>query len=473
MKHLRYKLLLLVLLATTVAWGMEPQEAVNRFAQASILRHASAGVAVMRLDSGTIVASNLLNQAITTASTMKTVTSSIALEQLGGDFKFETKVYLRGTVHDDTLEGDIVVVGGGDPTLGSRHFPANPSIINEIVQALQSQGIKCVNGRVVADESIYPYPPYSIHWDVGDLAWDYGAAVHALNYCDNEAHVSFSVDKWGRFSSFTTKPQLNSVEVINKMRFSKSNTDIDFALEYGRPTLVLMGPVGPGKHALTFSNPAPANLLIDNITQTLRRKGITVKEDDISFPAKPQRSLLITHYSPELTDIIQSLLARSDNMFTHALLRAVAVRDPMWRGVNLDQTGVSAVRRWLKSKGIDSDALFMRDGSGLARAGKASPLMFVQMLRYMRDRQYNGKRLCDLMPKAGTRIGSLLPSSGLSQNIVIKSGSMTDVQCFVGYYPANNPEYAFAVLVNNYDCQRKELKNHIDKLLINLFGKNN
>ena len=75
-----------------------------------------------------------------------------------------------------------------------------------------------------------------------------------------------------------------------------------------------------------------------------------------------------------------------------------------------------------------------------------------------------------VMPKAGSRIGSLLPSTNLSKDIVLKSGSMTDVQCFVGYYPANEPQYAFAVLVNNYNCSRKELKNLIDRMLINIFG---
>ena len=202
MNNRRIQLLFTCLLLVAVSWAMEPQEAVNRFAQTPSLRHASAGVAVMRLDSGTIIASNLLDQAIVTASTMKTVTSSLALEKLGGDFRFETKVYLHGTIVGDTLNGDIVVVGAGDPTLGSRHFPQNPSIVNEIVQALKQRGIKRVLGSVVADEEIYPYPPYSIHWDVGDLAWDYGAGVHALNYSDNEASVKFSVDKHGHFSSF-------------------------------------------------------------------------------------------------------------------------------------------------------------------------------------------------------------------------------------------------------------------------------
>ena len=202
------------------------------------------------------------------------------------------------------------------------------------------------------------------------------------------------------------------------------------------------------------------------------RAGIQVMghDDVFSHSGRPASQVLLTHHSPVLTDIITSLLDRSDNMFTHALLRAIAVRDKEWKGDNLDRTGVEAVKRLLKARGMDSEALFMRDGSGLARAGKASPHLLVEMLAYMTQRKYNNKRLCDLMPKAGNRIGTLLPTTSLSRNIVLKSGSMTDVQCFVGYYPADEPQYAFAVLVNNYNCSRKELKNHIDRLLINLFG---
>lgn len=460
------------LLLAVSAWGMTEQEAVDAFAGDKMLRHAAAGVAVMRLDSGKIVASHLLDQAIITASTMKTITSSVALETLGGDFKFETRVLLRGTVVGDTLRGDIVVVGSGDPTLGSRYFPKNPSIVKEITQALKGRGIKVVLGRVVTDDSLYPYPPYSIHWDVGDLAWDYGAAVYPINYSDNVANVSFRVDKWGRFSSFTTRPALSGVQVVNRMQYNSSREDIDFALEYATPALVLMGPVCPGSYNLVFANPNPSQLLTDSVAHTLIRSGISVlgRDDVLAHVSAPTSEVLLSHYSPVLTDIITSLMDRSDNMFTHALLRAVAVREKGWKSNGLDRAGVDAASRLLKARGIDTDGLFMRDGSGLARAGKASPLFMVQVLAYMAQRKYNDKRLCDLMPKAGSRIGTLLPATSLSKNIVLKSGSMTDVQCFVGYYPADEPRYAFAVLINNFDCSRKELKNHIDRLLINLFG---
>ncbi len=465
------KKIAILIVAMTMALSshcLTMQEAVDLFVGNKALTHASAGVAVMRIDSMQMVAGNLLDQAIITASTMKTVTSTAALERLGGDFKFQTQVLIQGKVENDTLRGNLVIVGSGDPTLGSRYFPKNPNIVTEVLDSLKSRGIKTIEGAVLTDETLYPYPPYSIHWDVGDLAWDYGAAVFPINFSDNVANVSFKVDKSGRYSAFTTKPPLNSVQVINKMRFNSGREDIDYALEFATPALVLMGSVCPGSYNLRFANPNPGSLLTDSVTNSLRRAGIAVAGRDI----KPggQNQLLLVHSSPSLPDIITSLLDRSDNMYTHALLRAIAVRDKDWRGVgSLDPVGVECVKQLLAARGIDSAGLFMRDGSGLARGGKATPRLLVQMLSYMAARKYADKRLCDLMPKAGKRIGTLLPGTSLSRDIVLKSGSMTDVQCFVGYYPADEPQYAFAVLVNNYNGSRNELKNNIDRLLINLF----
>lgn len=467
----KFLITLTLLMAAVAAWAITAQEAVDAYAAKPGMRHAAAGVVVIDIESGEVVAGNLQDQAMVTASTMKTVTSVAAMEILGGDYRFKTRVYLQGDVKGDTLVGRVLIVGGGDPTLGSKYIKGNPSIVNEIVNAVTQRGISCITGGVATDESLYPYPPYSIHWDVGDLAWDYGAGVHALNYADNVMKVKFSVDKWGRFAPFTLSPNVPDLEVINHMNFRAKGEDVDFALEYGRPSVVLMGDVCPGSYNLTVSNPAPAALLESNVAAGLKRAGVTILDEDaVKASEAGRKDLLLTHESVELTDIVESLLDRSDNMFTHALLRAVAVNSG-WKSGSIDKAGVEAVRRVLRSLKVNTDALFMRDGSGLARAGKASPYLLASMLTAVVDKEYNGKRLCDLMPKAGKRVGGVLAASQLSQKIVLKSGSMTDVQCYVGYYPADKPRYAFALLANNYTCSRTDLRSHMSRLLIDLFGK--
>jgi len=161
-------------------------------------------------------------------------------------------------------------------------------------------------------------------------------------------------------------------------------------------------------------------------------------------------------------------------MFAHALLRAIGAREWEMRGLtsvtsDLDVVGVAAVKRWLEQQGVATDALFMRDGSGLARANKAPVNFFGDMLSMMAHRRFDGVRLCDLMPKAAGRAGKTLKENPLSDQIVLKSGSMRHVQCFVGYYPADEPHYAFAVLVNNFTCSQSSIREQIGAFLCDLF----
>ena len=471
MKFTRYVATVMSLMLALSLMAIEPQDAVNKFAGDKALRHALVGVAVYDIDSMRTIAGNHIDLAVITASTMKTVTSTAALEYLGADFKFKTPVYLLGDTLQGRLAGNLLVVGTGDPTIGSKYFKSNPSIVSEIVEALKRCGITRIDGRIVVDESLYRFPYYNIHWDVGDLAWDYGAAVHPFNYRDNVTNVSFKIDKWGRFSDAKLTPSATGVQIINRTTMSTSHSDFNMALEYGTPAVVLTGEIKPGSHEFTVTNPLPQAAFIDELMRALASAGIAVGNDDdvLSDVPHPQRMPLVTHESPVLPEIITSLLDRSDNMFAHALLRAVAVNSKGWKGGDVDRAGIQQVTRMLDHYGCDTDALFMRDGSGLARAGRASPRMLVQMLAAVAEKRYGDVRLCDLMPKAGKRIGNLLPNTHLRSDIVLKSGSMTDVQCFVGYYPASKPRYAFAVLVNNYNCTRADLKDKIDRLLINLF----
>ena len=102
---------------------MPKQDAVNRFTASKALAHATTGVCVMDLATGKVVAGCNVDKGFVTASTMKVVTGASALELLGKDFLYHTRVYAIGDIDSDgRLTGKIEIVGGGDPTLGSRHF---------------------------------------------------------------------------------------------------------------------------------------------------------------------------------------------------------------------------------------------------------------------------------------------------------------------------------------------------------------
>ncbi len=469
--------LLVTLISTWQLHADTAQEAVDKFVANSTLRYASVGVTVIDLDSAKTIASYRPEQANITASTMKTVVSSAALGMLGPHFRFETPVYLDGTVEDGHFKGNIVIRGTGDPTLGSVFLPCQANIVDEIVAALRARGITWVEGAVIGDDSLYAYPFFDEAWDVGDLAYDYGAAVHGLSYHDNLVTVGYTLDSRGRVSQSSFTPDVSGMKVVSRCRGSRGRNAITPYLNYSVPALVLTGETTGKSYKDTYANPIPAPMLEDSVERALLRATDIRYTPDIEVSEGAQastRTLLVVHKSPELTEIITSLLDRSDNMFAHALLRAIGareweVKDQEHMPSNLDAIGVAAVKRWLEQQGVNAESLFMRDGSGLARANKAPVNFFGDLLTMMAHRRFDGVRLCDLMPKAAGRAGNTLKSNPLSDLIVLKSGSMRHVQCYVGYYPAEEPHYAFAVLVNNFTCSQAGIREQIGTFLCNLF----
>jgi len=475
MKHITLSILAVLVTALPVLASYTPQEAVDKFISNSSLRYASVGVNVIDLDSAKSIASYRPEQANITASTMKTVVSSAALGLLGPHFRFETPVYLDGEVRDNCLYGNIIVKGMGDPTLGSVFLPCQANIVDEVVDALRARGIVRVEGSIICDDSYYGYPYYDEDWDVGDLAYDYGTAVHALNFHDNLMTVSFTLDSRGKVSRSSITPAVPGVKVISRCRSSRGRNSVTPYLDYSVPALVLTGETSGKSYRNTYACPTPAPMLADSLERAILARGIElIGASEAPAGSNDELSLLVIHKSPELTEVITSLLDRSDNMFAHALLRAIGARDYELRGLecmtsNLDVVGVEAVKRWLELQGVNTEPLFMRDGSGLARANKASVNFFGDLLTMMAHRRFDGVRLCDLMPTAAGRAGNTLKENPLSDQIVLKSGSMRHVQCFVGYYPADRPRYAFAVLVNNFNCSQAGIREQIGTFLCNLF----
>ena len=448
------------------------QQAVDHFAADSTLSHASFGIAVADVATGQLLAGHTPEQSIITASTMKTLTSSTALQKLGSNFKFHTRVMLHGSVDDNRLKGDLIIIGDGDPTLGSAYFKSNPNIVTQIVDSLTSLGIKKINGKIILKDTIYPYPAINPRWQADDLAWDYGMGVHGLNYSDNRVMLNFNVSG-SHLTNVRVEPNVPGLEIIDRLNPGRADA-IDVMLETEHPAIIVTGQGDPMEsYHLRVTNPLPAALLADSLERALTHADIKVRHQDHAVRFDEEEpdtlTLLVDHESPRLASIITSLLERSDNMMTEAVLRAVAYHEGR---PGTDQAGIETADSLWTACGLSTKSLFQYDGSGLARANKASARFFTQMLSYMADKRWPDVRLCDLMPRIGVnaKIGTLLPLSNLNGKVAVKSGSMTDVQCYVGYYPAQQPRYAFAVLVNNWNGSRKALKNNIDQLLIDLFN---
>ena len=138
--------------------------------------YTSVAVSVRDLNSNNIIAEVNANRSMTPASIVKLYTAATALSILGDDFRFKTTVGYTGTIEKNgTLNGNIVVIGGGDPTTGSKFFPATKSFIDTIVKAVTDAGINHIKGRVIIDCSLYKDEKESIPktWLFEDYGKDY------------------------------------------------------------------------------------------------------------------------------------------------------------------------------------------------------------------------------------------------------------------------------------------------------------
>ena len=136
------------------------------------------------------------------ASNMKLFSTALALSKLGLDYKFHTTLETRGTISEDgTLSSDLVLVGRGDPNLSNRKFPFDlkeefdgppEKVLAELADELVAKGVKQIKGDVVGDDSYFPREPYPDGWEIGDMVWEYGAAISAIVLDDNTATLTLT-----------------------------------------------------------------------------------------------------------------------------------------------------------------------------------------------------------------------------------------------------------------------------------------
>ena len=147
---------------------------LNGILQQAEYKNASVGVSVNRLNSGESLLELNKEKLLIPASTMKLVTSATALELLGADYRFETKVgYIGKTMKDNTLKGNIVVVGGADPVLGSRYFKDfyfKDNFFEVWARKIKAAGIEKVEGDLILDASVYDDEKIPATWVWEDIA---------------------------------------------------------------------------------------------------------------------------------------------------------------------------------------------------------------------------------------------------------------------------------------------------------------
>jgi len=445
------------------------------------------GLLVADAESGATLYEKNADKYFLPASNMKLLTTALALDTLGPDYRFRTTLETNGTIGaDGKLTGDLILVGRGDPNLSNRKFPYETKeefdgppekALAEMADALVARGVKEITGDVVGDDSYFPRERYPDGWEIDDMVWEYGAAISAMVVNDNTVTLTLTPGQKARDDVATTiEPPTKEFAVICEVKTvgAKEKEDLRLTRDPGGDTVRVSGvmPAKSDPRKLVLAIQQPALQAANMLAQVLKDRGIKIDgnaramHDPEPFLTQVMtRVELAEHTSIPLKDSIKLVNKISQNLHTEVLLRTVARQQGRWETPEDLQKFPAA---FYAKAGIREGDVIQTDGSGLSRHDLVTPRALVALLEYAQKQAWFPAYLASL-PVAGEdgTLNERMKLAPLAGKIQAKTGSVTHVRALSGY--AETPggrKLIFSFLSNNQGGKNHEVHEAIDGLCL-------
>ena len=406
------------------------------------------------------------------ASVAKLAAVATAVDAVGWDFRFETTLRATGPIVDGVLQGDLLVVGSGDPTIGGR---AGDDITSWI-DGLKAAGIRRINGRIVGDDDAIEEPRPQLAWAWDDLGYTTGALFGALNLAENRLTVTITPGPAaGTAAAVSLEPHALRPLANRVATVAPGTTQFVWPEQRpGEPFLTIAGTVVAGAQPVRLNVSAgnPTLWFAAVLRNRLQRAGIEVVgdawdiDDVLPRPDRTAATVLWTHRSRPLAEIVQPLLKDSINLYAEAVMRLNAAAGAL----PTNDAALEGFRRRLESWGIPADAQQVIDGSGLSRRDVISAEAVLAILQRMQDRSLASAYVTAL-PIAGVD-GSLenrMRNTPAAGNVRAKTGTMSNIRSLAGYVTTRDGErLAFVAMVNNFEGPGASANQALDAIAVRL-----
>ncbi|MEM1322113.1 MAG: D-alanyl-D-alanine carboxypeptidase/D-alanyl-D-alanine-endopeptidase [Bacteroidota bacterium] len=460
------------------------QKALDAFADSKPMKHAGVSVSVIDVESGKLLAAVYPHRSLVPASSLKVVTTATALSILGKDFQFKTELQYQGQIEaDGTLKGNLIIKGYGDPTLGTDHYNDPPDLqqlMRLFIEAIQKQGIRRIEGRVIADASFFDTAVNGRAWLWEDLGNYYASGAWGLNIHDNRYFIDFqqspnlnTIPKIVR-----TEPAIPNLQLINEVRSAAANSG-DNAYIYGAPYSYIRFvrgtiPVGKKRFTIKGSIPDPPFFAAHYLSEALATAGIACTEPPTSLFEWEQNgqslagspTTFYTQQSPQLSNIVVETNHKSINLYCESMLKWLAVQQG--KG-NSTAAGIETVLAHWSELGVDTEGFFLEDGSGLSLRNSVSSYHLARIMQLIARDEALYKTFSPSLPLAG-RSGSLkrmLRGTAAEGVLRAKSGGMQRVRSYTGYARSKAGRLlAFSMIANNFTGASSDVRRQMEKLMI-------
>ena len=366
-------------------------------------RNAQWGVLIVNPRTDDTLYSKNAGKLFMPASNMKIITSAVALTLLGPDYRYRTTFLTDGEVRDSLLDGNLLVIGRGDPTVSDRMRGTATIVMDALADSLRAHRIRQISGSLARVGNAFPDSIYGYGWEWDDLGEYYGAGVDELIFNEGMAPTKL------RPPPDTARDSLYS---------------------------------GPAKN--------PAKAYLDAFHDALVRKSIrmdgAVRDSILPMPFKIDTLFILI--SPPLREILPAQMKQSQNQIAEILLRTIGLERG---GLGTADSARKIVAQQLLAWGVQPDGFVIRDGSGLSDQDLATPETIVRVLdRIQRDTAF--ATYYNALPIAGVdgTIDTRMKGTPAEGNVHAKTGTLAKARSLSGYVTtADGERLIFSILANN------------------------
>lgn len=422
------------------------EKAVQQFVDDSQMRYGTLGFSVINSETGAVVYEYNANTGLAPASCQKIVTSAAAFDLLGQAFTYKTQLAYDGTIANGKLNGNLHIIGSGDPTLGSWRYSktSDTLLLREWKILLEKAGIKSISGNIITHSDQWETSSVPGGWPWDDMGNYYGAGAYGLNWRENQYDVVLKsgLNTGDAVHIVKTVPKLYNLLFTNELKAGKKGSG-DNAYIFSAPyneRVFIRGTIPPAQQRFTISGSMtdPQQQLAYSMAAQLvsggKTPGVRVKSGTTKMTP------LHIQESPSLDSVVYWFMKKSINLYGESLVKTIAWQQ---KGFGSTEEGLSIMKDFWKEKGIDPASLRMIDGSGLSPQNRVTASALVKVLQYARTKEWF-KYYADAFPEYN--------------KMKLKSGTIGGSKGFAGYHTSKEGvNYTIAMLVNNYDGSASEI----------------
>jgi len=392
------------------------------------------------------------------ASCAKLFTTLGALEILGNDFQFQTRVFTNGSIANGVLDGDLYLCGGADPSFTSDS-------LDQLVMQIKNLGVNKVLGAVVIDPDLQEDVIYTPNREWDDFYWGYSQEVSFLCLDENNFVLSISPNEVvGKKASVLSDEKVAYHTFVSKVITVDPTEKTSLSIERNRSqkSITVSGQIARNSEPVLWklSTCNPAEYAKKCFVQKLEDKDIRILEHNVTSPNSLFTKQLACVLSKPLKHLIKDLNKPSNNLYAEQLYLSLSKPGP----TSLSFTSSRKVLDRCLDR-LDIEAT-ITNGSGGSRQNHVSPNSVVKLLTHAKKSSYN-EVFIQSLPIAG--VDGTLKNRFCDYKefeIVAKTGTMGGVSALAGYAKTKaNREVSFCIFINHGNKSAKILRKAIDEIL--------